>query len=501
MHLCSVIAKCLKLFFFTFLALSQMSLCASVRYEITPQIEAIYQQIWEMNFDQAEIAVANVLIEDPENLIVELVADYIDFSRIFVTDDLTSLNQYQDDVDKRIEKIKKHECASPYYYFARAELYLHRALVRTKSGATIRAGWDINKANKLLNKCKEKYPDFKHTDKSLSVIHTLMGSVKGIQKSLIKLLTSLDGSIEQGISEIETLYTWNKNNPSLWSNEIVTVYTLMLGHIQKDWSGALEVVNHLDADKKDTPLGVFLMATTAIRAGKNEMALGWLQQLQDFNGFHYLEYLLGDALLYKGDGEAVIHYKKYLSEHRGQDFIKAAHQKLAWSSLIFHDDETAYSTSLNKILNVGSAVTGADQQAQFAAETQLIPNRILLQARLFYDGGYFEKTLSLLTTFDSVSSGDFEKIEYHYRMARVLERLAEIERCKKHYKSTIELGRDDKRYYACNSALQLANIHFKNQEWSLAQNYVDQVLKMKPSERRTDLHQEARLLKDRMKEK
>ena len=122
-----------------------------------------------------------------------------------------------------------------------------------------------------------------------------------------------------------------------------------------------------------------------------------------------------------------------------------------------------------------------------------------MQARLYYDGGYLEKTLSVLATFDVALSDDFQKLEYHYRMARVLEKLSKIESAKVHYKSVIQLGRQDKRYYACNSALQLANIHFKDGELEQAQEYVKQVLNMKPSERKTDLHQEARLLQDRMK--
>lgn len=498
MHLCSVIAKCLKLFFFTFLALSHISLSAAVRYEITPEIEAIYQDIWEMNFEQADIAVANVLIEDPDNFMVLLMADYIDFSKIFVADDLSYINEYIADVDERISKISDNECASPYFYFVRAELYLHRALARTKNGSNIKAGWDINRANKLLNQCKKEYPDFRHVDKSLSVIHALMGSIKGVQKTFIKLLTSLDGSIEQGIDEIESLSKWNTHHHSLWSNEIVMVHALMLGHIQKDWTSALQVIHEIDEVKKKTPLGRFLIATTAIRAGQNETALTWLLLEANNEKFQYLEYLLGDALLYKGDQNATRHFQRFLSNHKGQSFLKAAHQKMAWASLIFNNDQVAYEKSMQKILTLGNTQTGADQQAQFAAETKSMPNTVLLQARLFYDGGYFEEALSLLKNFDLNSRAKLEKIEYHYRIARVYEKLSEIEKSIGHYEQAVKEGKDDKRYYACNSALQLAHIYFKKNSFIRAREYIDQALKMKPSERRSDLHQEARLLKDRM---
>lgn len=477
-----------------------MCLHGTPRYELTQGIEQIYHLVWEMDYNGAKSAVANVKSEDPSNLLVHLLEDYVDFTRIFLLDDMSGFEQYRDDVKRRLDVIKDVGDISPYFYYSQAEIYIHWSIARTKNGEVIRAGWDINRAFKLLEKCKEKYPDFKYVDKSLSVIHSLMGSIGGVKKTFIKLFTSLDGTVEQGIKEIDDLYNWDQSHPSMWSDEITMVQSLIVGHVIKDRDDALKIVERFSKEKSKTLIGRFLIAFTAYLAGENETSLQWLRYNgdTDFSLLPEMNVHMGNALLIKGDKRAVDYFKRFINETKGKNLLKSAHQKLAWCSLIFSDSKADYKSWMNKVLIVGDLALGEDQQAQHAAKSGEVPNKILLQARLLFDGGYNQEALLAIEQFENQSYSSKEQLEYTYRKARIHQRLGNVDEAITNYKQVISIGSKDKRYYACNSAVQLAQIYFINGDRTQAQFYVDQALSMKPSERRDDLHHEAKLIRDKM---
>lgn len=471
-------------------------------YSVTKDIESVYDAVWEMDHHKAYAAVANVKSTDPNNLLVHLLEDYIDFTKIFLTDDLSGFEAYRENVGRRLDELQRGDASSPYYYYAQAEIYIHWSLVRGKNGETIRAGWDINRAYKLLKKCKKEHPDFLYVDKSLSVIHTLMGSVKGIRKTFIKLLTSLDGTIEEGIKDINDLYVWDTDHPSVWSDEIKTVQSLMSGHILKDWERALSIISEISDKHKATPLGRFLISSTASHAGKNDEAINHLIPTQDHDNqsFYYLDFLGGAVLLNKKDTRAKDYFQKYLDNHHGQNFLKAACQKMAWFELIMNDDIVAYKSWMSQCLTIGATETGEDQEAQQAALSGVIPHRELLTARLLYDGGYYSESLRELDGIDTSILEPQERLEYAYRKGRVFQTIDEQERAVPLFKEAIVIGRDMKVYYACNSALQLAHIYFDNEEYNLARDYVDMALDIHPSERKDALHNEAKIIKERIEQ-
>ena len=480
---------------------SLMCLYGEPRYELTDGIEQVYQMVWEMDFAGAKSAVANVKSEDPSNLLILLAEDYVDFTRIFLRDDMSGFEQYRDDVEKRLDIIKEAGDISPYYYYSQAEIYIHWSIARSKNGEVIRSGWDINRAFKLLEKCKKKYPDFKYVDKSLSVIHSLMGAIGGIKKTFIKLFTSLDGTVEQGIKEIDDLYNWDQSHPSMWSDEITMVQSLIVGHVKKDLDESLKIVQRLSEGKKQTLIGRFLIAFTASLAGENETSLKWLMynKAADFSVLPELNVHAGNALLIKGDERAVGYYKTFIREAKGKNLLKAAHQKLAWCSLIFSDSREDYMSWMKKIPKIGDLALGEDQQAEQASKSGIVPNKVLLQARLLFDGGYHEDALMTIKQFEKGEYSPGDQLEYLYRKARIHQRLNNVDQAIVNYKQAINVGQNSKLYYACNSAIELARIYFENGHDNEALRFVDEALRMKPSERRGDLHQEAKLLKDRIK--
>ncbi len=472
---------------------------AQYHFTVTPALEEIYQSVWDMSWEKAREAANAMKQEDPENLLVYHVENYIDFVRIYLTDDMNDFESFRTDVTHRIAEIQKGSMSSPYYFYSQAEIYIQWSLVRSKNGEVIRAGWDINRAYKLLKKCKEKHPDFHFTDKSLSVIHTLIGSVKGLKKTIIKILTSLDGSVDQGISEIENLYSWNDHNPSLWSDEIITVRSLMQGHIQKNWNDSFETINKLSQNRRTTPLGRYLLASTAYHAGHNDITIDLLALDEPHDhSFYYLDLLAGTALLNKGDSSANRFIQQYLDHHHGQSFLKSASQKMAWYELVIEGNQEEYVRWMNKCKLLGATITVEDQEAQLSAEQNIIPNRHLLLSRLLFDGGYYDKAWKEVQKYNPEQKEKVEILEYTYRKARILQKRGNEREALALLGQTINLGKEEKVYYACNAALQMAYIFFNNRDFKNAARYIEITLDIHPNERKENLHNEAKVLKERL---
>ena len=472
---------------------STLRLSAEKYYAVTSAIENIYQSVWEMDYIKAYEAVEEAKSDDPNNLLIYHVENYIDFTRIFLTDDVRYLESFLLDVNKRIDLIKTGDSSSPYFYFSQAEIYIQRSLVRSKNGEEIKAGWDINRAHKLLKKCKKEHPDFMYSDKSLSVIHMLMGSMKGIKKTLIKLFTSLEGTVEQGIEEISNLYNWNKNNPSIWSDEIITVQSLIYGHLEKKWPEAFKTIQEIDDYKKLTPLGRFLIGSTAYHTGENDHVIAILSEEDHDHSFYYLDLLAGTALLNKGDTSANIYFQRYLDNHHGSKFLKSACHKLAWYELTVRNNIQGYDQWMGRCKFIGDSSTGEDQEAQRSCETKERPNKHLLKSRLLFDGGYYKHALIEVQKYNPSSKSETHNIEYTYRKARILQQLGESKEALVLLDETINLGRTNKEYYACNAALQMAYIFYQKNDYKSAKRYAELVLDIHPKERKESLHNEAKI--------
>jgi len=468
---------------------------AQYYYEVTDGIEELYQAVWMMDYDSAHQIALTVKEENPYNLLVHHIENYIDFIRIFVADDMNGLEDYRAAVGQRIDSIRLGPMTSPYHYFSQAEVYLQWSLVRSKKGEVIRAGMDVNRAFKLLEKCKVAYPEFRYSDKSLGLIHTMMGSIRGFRKTLIKLFTALGGDIDQGVDEIDRLYQWDSDHQSLWSDEVIVLHALLHGYINKDWSQAYALIQEMSDARKQTPLGIFLISEISYKAGLNEETIDRLRDITSSeHTFYYLDYLMGKALLNKQDKTAQHYFLKYLQNHSGQNFIKAAHHKLAWCELLFNHNIIKYEEWMHNSLTVGQTGTGADQEADQIARSGYRPNEFLLKARLLFDGGYYDRALAEVDHFNLLDASDHDKLEYYYRKGRVLQKLGDHDKALPYLGQAIHLGSQEDSYYACNAALQMAYIFYMKGDGQKAHNYAQKALKIRPKERKDDLHQESKVL-------
>lgn len=466
---------------------------AEVRCEETDLLRKAYDNILKLQLDSAKYFTELSRTNDPDNLLVELIESYNDFLRGFINEDEASLERFRASKSQRLDRLSKIQMNSPYMDFMRAEIYLQWALVRSKHKEYLRAGWDINKAYKLLTKCKRQYPDFLLADKSLSVIHSLVGSIQGFRRGLMRIFTALDGSIEDGLQEIDMAYRRSSSTNSIWRSEIVIIKSLLLRHIENNPQEGLNILQQLGPIGNSSPLVRFLMGACAQDLGDNEAAINYWswETTQAQLPFYYMDFVKGVGLLSKLDHKADKYLLRYIDHHPGEHYQKEARQKMAWYELLINEEVSKYKEWMQSCLEEGNTDFGEDQQAYQEAKSGDIPQINLLKARLLYDGGQFDRALAELSIKDDFLKADL--LEYHYRKARIHHALDAVKLAIFEYIKVIQMGSKDERYYACNAALQVGLIMSDLGRTSQAQYYYDRCLSFSPEEYRESLHQKARL--------
>ena len=483
------------LVFFLSILTFALPLRAAKYFAFTPIARQAYDHATSLRFGEAYAAMAQMKLEDPNNLIVLHIENYIDFFTLYIEEDEATYRQLKKNRDLRLDKVKAGDRSSPYYLFVQADIRLQWALARLRFEDYLGAFTEVSKAHRLLKENEELFPDFMPNKKDLGILHAMVGTIPDSYKWGVKLLGGLEGTIAQGKKEVEEVLAYAQKNDFIFKEETVVLYAYLLLHLDNKEEEAWRAIAGSTLRPEENPMHCFVMANIAMRTGRNERAIQLLEQRRKgkaFFPFPYLDYMLGLAKLRRLDSDAAPHFQRFILHYQGRNFIKEAYQKMAWQELV-NGNPVGYRRYMQACRSKGSAVAGGDKSAQQEAEHGAAPDLSLLKARLLFDGGYFKKGYQILSARQPENYSFPEgQLEYYYRLGRLLHGLKRYEEALQYYQFTIAQGADSPHFYACNAALQMGLIYEATGDLPKARAAFEQCLSLEPEEYRTGLHQKAK---------
>ncbi len=484
------------------LVLSSDKLEAQYYFEDSANIRKAYVAATSLKFEEADSIIQLIKIEEPNNLLVVHIENYIDFFSLFISEDKQEFDRLIKNKSKRLDYITEYgDQSSPYYLFVQAEIELQWAVVRAKFKQLFKAGSGSYTAYKLLKKNVELHPDFVANKKSLSAIHALAKTVPGI----VKMLFGIEGSLEQSIKEIEEVISHSENNDFLYREEAIAVYVYIQFYQNNQKAKAYNYLINSELDPSTNPLACFLVATMAQKMNDNERALKTLLSRpkgKQYAAFHYLDFMEGKSWLYKLDNRAKEPILRFIKNFKGRHYIKEAYQKLAWYELAIQENYPMYRYYMEEVEKYGYDLIDEDKQALKESKKEKKPNVILLRARLLYDGGYLQKAYALLikNAYQFSTKSDLS-VEYYYRLGRISHALKSPYDALSYYGKSLLLGEKSKEYYPCSSALQMGYIYETEGLIKEARNSYQKCLRLKPTDYANSLHQKAKSGLQRLSEK
>jgi hypothetical protein len=462
----------------------------------------------QLRLDDARLLINRAMKEDPGNNIPFWLQNYADFIEVIVTENEDQFKQFENNRETCIERLSKGDESSPYYSYCLAEVNLQNALARAKFREYITALREVNRSYSMLTRLRIDHPDFKPALISLGFLHTLIGSVPARYQWAVKIL-GFNGNVKEGIAEMHKAMKWTEasQDRSFYDLQCLFFMSLIYLNADSDRTHAVDFMNdymtkrHLQADQLE-PLQAYALAGIALRTGQNRMALRMLLNRKQGDGrlpIPYLDYMTGQALLADGDDRAEDFLFRYASGFKGRNFIKAAWQRLAWFHLL-KGNPSGYRRSMALAGSKGNLDVDADKAAQRDFEKNLTPNPLLLRARLLSDGGYYDRAQKVLQVyFDDGARSDYFDLEAHYRQARIFDDSGETFAAIAAYQKVFAAGKNDKRYFAANSALKLGAIYERLDRHDMAALWYKRVQELDFSEYKNSITQKARAGYERTK--
>lgn len=481
-----------KLFLILFLAFCHFSLKAN--FVFNSNAAEAYKAIFDLRLNDARKYIAEEKRSNPKNGITVLLDNYVDYFHLLTSDNKADYMKFKERRAQRLDALEDNDDDSPYYLFAQAEVYLQWGLIKAKFGDYTSSTMDLKKAQSLLKKNNEKFGTFLPNQKSMALIEVVFGAIPSNLKGIAGFL-GVKGNISTGVKRLEAFKSSIKGTKyNFYNDEAIFLLCFMDIDILHNRDSYTKLNSFLEDMSDKSLLKVYLQGYVAFKTGKNDKAIAYLENIPKSNLYTAMptvQYLLGNAKLCRMDKDAPVYLTNYLKEYNGTNYIKDTYLKLAYYYLL-KGDILGYTNYLKLVRTKGYATDEKDKQALKEAN-DVKPDVDLLKARLYFDGGYYNKALEQIKdkSQDELKSLR-DQIELYYRLGRIYDRLDTFSEAVLNYQKAINLGRNETFYFAANSALFLGMLYEQKNNDTKAKYYYNMTLGMKGHEYQNSIDTQAK---------
>ncbi len=464
------------------------------QFDFNPRCDKAYKNLISLRLQEGISLLEAEKKENPNNLIPVMLANYEDCLTLLFNGDAEEYRKRKGNLSLRLSQLEKGNANSPWYRYSKALLYFQWATVRIRFGEYFNAGTEFRKSFLLLKENEKKFPDFKYNKVLLGVEEAIVGTVPDKYKWVANML-GLKGSIKKGTSKIVQFLNSQDGSAAHLREEAIFFYCYIKSSLLSQPEQTWKYIEGSKLDTKNNLLFAFMKANLALshnNAAEAERVLSERNTSSAYLKVPIFDYLFGVALMQKNDADCVASFSKFVKNYTGNLYVKDAYQKI---SLYYAAQQDLDNASKYKalILKYGNQQIDADKQAQRYAQNEYIPHHILLQARLYCDGGYYSKALNALNATNEQQFDDIApQLEYNYRYARIYTLQNQLEKAKPYYEKTIERGANRQEHYAARAALELGQIFEDQGNKTKAVLYYKKCIAMKSHDYKQSLDQKAK---------
>lgn len=430
----------------------------------TPFSQA-YEAVFELKMAEAR----DIIQKQPDAPRMVLAANYLDAVELMLNEDKALYKKRKDLEEKRLDLLKNDPAAQ-------AVAGLQWGVVKLTFGDFWSSAWTIRRSYLQLQEAHLKKPE-PLTKMYYGLMQAILGLIPEQYRSLAKIAGFEGGNLDKGLLLIKEV----KNDP-VFGLEAQLYEQMLLAFVQHQAKEAAQNMQHIYTQNQDNYLTALTLCVISTKARQSAVTLRTLQQARwqqaDYLKVPVSQYMIAEALIYRGDYRlANQYYDRFLQSFKGDNYVKDSWYKKALCQWILGNEEQA-NDLLEKAADSGSDKTEADRYADHMTDQDHWPDVRLLKARLYYDGGFYDKAGRLL---DSLEIQHFEttadKTELTYRKARLHQALGRSEMARKRYIECISLGSSlSDNYLPPNACLQIAKMYQSQGNITEARKYAKKVL-------------------------
>jgi tetratricopeptide (TPR) repeat protein len=463
-------------------------------FDFNTRCRQAYHEIVQLKLSNGQQLLNAEKTQHPNNLVPFFLENYIDFFTLFFNEDPAEYKKRLPNLDKRLALMNQGPKQSPFHLFTRAVIHFQWAAIRVKFGHNWDAGWEFRRSFLQVKENAQSFPDFSPNHLYRGAMQVAAGSIPDGYKWLSNLL-GISGSIKNGMATLNNFLQRTDDWSVLFHDEAVFYNCYLMFYIGNDKEGVFKFIGQQQLDVVNNYLFAFLATNLHLN---NQEAQKAEQIINNRNtGAGYLpmpvwDMEMGYAKLHRLDPDAATYLERFLATFKGKFYVKDVLQKLSWHYYL-QGNQAKAEACRQQIKQRGSTDTEADKQAQKEAGTDTWPNKLLLQARLLNDGGYYRQALALLhgKTIHNFSLPE-EKVEFSYRAGRLYDDLGLDSQAIVYYKQAVDLGVQRKEYFAARAALQTGFIFEQWGDKSAAIQWFQRCLDMEDHDFKNSLDSRAK---------
>ncbi len=456
----------------------------------TPEIRAIEDLLFDLKLQEAEQKLTQVKKTQLQNPLYHYQEASLAFIKAISEDTEQKIEESIDLIGSKISALDQISTPKEHTYLAQGELYVLRGILKERLGQTLKASLDFYSGYKKLKTAQKEFPNHPIFQMYWGVVQATIGSLPLNYQSYLKMI-GFKGDVDEGLEMIEKNFRLIMANPkySPYQKRASINFAISYHQLSNDKNFDLE---HRGVQVKGIPIFELGMAKICFEQNRASKALEYIQAYEKHTGierFHYFYYLRGKVQLAAGHPQADQFFVEYLQHYSGKNFIKASHRYLAWFYLIQKDQNLA-DKHRKLALEKGQAVIWSDKSA--LQDVQEPFNRILLLARIKYDGGFYTEALQILKSGEKNCRPTIsDQVEWNYRMGRVYQAQEKNKLATVHYKKALELHQT-LDFNVGNSALQIALIAESENQKEQAKKYFKLCLTYSGFRYQEGVHQKAK---------
>lgn len=471
-----------------------LSLHSKADFDFNSNCKQAYRAIFDLRLNDAKILIQKEKRQNPDNGITILLDNYVDYFTLLTSENKAEYERLRSLKSSRLKALEKQDKNSPYYLFSQAEINLQWGMLESRFQNYFSSGLNIRKADKLLAANEAKFPAFLPNKKSAGLIDVIFGSIPSNLKRISSTL-GIKGNTNLGIKTLESLMiSLPGTSYDFYKDEVVFFLCYIETELVHNKANYNKLMGYLGTLNETSLLKSYLQGFVSARNAQNDKAITYLLKRpkgDSYIEFPTLNYLLGNAKLNRMDPDANVYLNNFLKEYQGINYVKDAYLKLAYYYYL-KGDNSRYNLLLNKVKSQGNLYDEKDKQALKEAN-DTAPDRDLLRARLYFDGGYYSKALAQLRDKEK---GDFklqrDQIELYYRLGRIYDESNRDSDAILNYQRAINAGKHTSYYYAANAALSIGSIYEKRNDKSNAAIFYKQAIAMKNHEYENSIETKAK---------
>lgn len=414
--------------------------------------------------------------------------NYLEFLDALISGERAVFDRYHEASGQRINTIRDGIKQNPGSFIDLSSIHLQSSLLCAYHGETYKALRHFYYAYRNLRQGEEADPGHAGKLRNRGLITLIIGSVPDEYRWLLKVF-GMRGEIEEGFGYLEEYYAFSSGTDRVEACLLIKYarQTLDPGKLDKD----------TDRDCQSDPLTleVYANALSDLGTGNSRKIvkdLGNYRQEEEERVFPYNDLVLGEARLNSLDSSANMPLERFILNHSGRHYKHYAWHKLSWYYAL-NGEWDRYRTARQQVIDSGEPFLDADRQAMSEAIDTLPLNTRLLKARLLFDGGYYREALENLEDIPDIPfHNERDSIEYRYRLARIYDRLGNMEKAVKNYKQVINSGEGTQWYFAPNAALHLGMIYESAGNIEKAMEHYRECLKINKSAYKKSIDYKAR---------